>query len=405
MKFGNVFIVFRKEFLDVLRDRRTLISMILLPLGLIPLMIGGLGNFLESQYQRLEERVSPIVVLGADKAPDLIEMVSRNQGFQIITTIRDTALALELLQDRSIQAVLFIPDDFSGRGNSRDSLAASNCVQIWFDRSREESGIVERKIRRELLDYRDRLVSEELERLHLPYSLVEPFVIDSQNRASESQMAGAFLGMILPYMVILLSIAGITYPAIDMTAGEKERRTMETLLISPATRLELVLGKFLTAFLVGMTSAILAVISLAVTFSMFKLPSDGGPAQLQFSFDPVVFGMVFLLLIPITALFASVIIAIAVNARSYKEAQSYIYPIMLLIIFPAMASLLPGMGEDIRTAFIPVVNVSLGLRHAMMGTYDFGLILLTFLSSALYAAFAIFIAVRVFQKESVLLRI
>jgi sodium transport system permease protein len=218
-------------------------------------------------------------------------------------------------------------------------------------------------------------------------------------------MAGAFLGMILPYMVILLTIAGITYPAIDMTAGEKERQTMETLLLSPATRLELVLGKFLTAFLVGMTSAVLAVISLAVTFNMFRLPSDGGPAELPFSFDPVVFGMVFLLLIPMAALFAAVIIAIAVNARSYKEAQSYVYPLMLLIIFPAMASLLPGAGDNVRAALIPIVNVSLGMRHAMMGTYDFNFIALTFLSSALYAAFAILLAVRVFQKESVLLRI
>lgn len=388
-----------------MRDRRTLISMILLPLCLIPLMIGGLGSFLESQYQRLGARVFPIVVLGGEGAPDLVALVSENREFQAITTISDSTLALELLGDRSIQAVLYIPEGFIEHGESESVLVEHGSVQIWFDKSREESSIVERRIRRELLDYRERLVREKLERRALPYSLVEPFVIESQNRASESQMAGAFLGMILPYMVILLSIAGITYPAIDMTAGEKERHTMETLLISPATRLELVLGKFLTAFLVGMTSAVLAVISLAVTFSLFMLPSDGGPAELQFSFDPVVFGMVILLLIPMTALFASVIMAIAVNARSYKEAQSYIYPIMLLIIFPAMASLLPGLEDDIRTAFIPVVNVSLSMRHAMMGTYDAQLILLTFLSSALYAAFAIFIAVRVFQKEKVLLRI
>jgi sodium transport system permease protein len=405
MKLENVFIVFRKEFLDVLRDRRTLISMILLPLGLIPLMIGGLGNFAESQYRKMEELVSPILVIGSSRAPELLASVSESRNVQLITTIQDSTLAREMLEDRSVQAVLFIPDNFDARGQAGDSLTGERSVQIWFDKSRDKSSIVERTVRHALLDYRDDVVEETLRERDLPYTLVKPFGVESLNFASESQMAGAFLGMILPYMVILLTIAGITYPAIDMTAGEKERQTMETLLLSPATRLELVLGKFLTAFLVGMTSAVLAVISLAVTFNMFKLPSDGGPAELPFSFDPAVFGMVFLLLIPMAALFAAVIIAIAVNARSYKEAQSYVYPLMLLIIFPAMASLLPGTGDNVRAALIPVVNVSLGLRHAMMGTCDFNFIALTFLSSALYAAFAIFIAVRVFQKESVLLRI
>ncbi|TKJ40243.1 hypothetical protein CEE37_07920 [candidate division LCP-89 bacterium B3_LCP] len=405
MKLANVFTVFRKEFLDVIRDRRTLISMILLPLGIIPLMIFGLGSFAGKQYQKLEEKSYPVILISESEETWLVNELEDQRGLQVITTVGDTAVSLEMLQDRTVQAILYIPA-VDPAVSGTDPVAENGYdVQIWYDRSRDESSIVERKVRKGLVEYRDMLVRDELQTLGLPYSVVRPFDIQSHNRASDTQMAGAVLGMLLPYMVILMSLTGITYPAIDMTAGEKERHTMETLLISPATRTELVLGKFLTASLVGVISSLLSVVSLAVTFSMLGTTLGAEVSgELQFRIDPVAFGIVVILLVPVATLFAALIIAIAVNARSYKEAQSYVYPIVMLVIFPAMASMMPGVQEDVRMAFVPVVNVSLALRNTMVGTIDFNLVLITFLTSVFYAAIAIFIAVRIFQKESVLLR-
>jgi sodium transport system permease protein len=324
---------------------------------------------------------------------------------QVITTIEDSALALEMLQDRTIEAVLYIPDAFQSSLSSENHSQNVADIQIWFDASRQESDLTENKLTKRLRRYREILVSEELQKRGLPPNLVEPFRIQSVNLAGGSKMAGAVLGMMLPYLIVLLTIVGSTYSAIDLTAGEKERGTMETLLVSPATRLELVLGKFGATMTAGFITAMLAVISLTVTvFAPGSIFSRELGTETTFSMDPAAYLLVFLLLIPVAAFFAAVLIAIAVNARSYKEAQSYVYPVIIISIFPAIASLLPGLENNLKIALIPVVNVSLVLRDAFAGVYEPEMIIMTFLSSFVYAAFAVFIAVRIFQRESVLLR-
>ncbi|MFH1863237.1 MAG: ABC transporter permease [bacterium] len=405
MTWRNVWIVFRKEFLDVVRDRRTIISMILLPILIFPLLTIGLGSFAVGQVEKMEERSSPIIVIGSRWAPELVSTLQVNQKLQTITSIEDSSTALEMLLEHSVYAVIWIPERFENVLASpawkHDSLA----VQIWFDESYIESTVVLDKVRKELNDYRQTIVQKKLTSLGLNETLIKPFSIDSQNRASQKRMASAVLAMFLPYIVILITLTGATYPAIDLTAGEKERGTMETLLVSPASRLELVAGKFLTTMLVAMVTAFLAILSLFATVSMGGAAfQSGSQGEMQFTFDPLALGLLILLLIPAAAFFASALIAIAINARSYKEAQSYVYPLILLVIIPAIGAMMPGVEADVRMAFIPVLNVSLILRSVLMGTYDLTLILMTFLSSIVYALLAIFVAVRVFQKESVLLR-
>lgn len=405
MKLANVWVIYRKEFLDVLRDRRTLMSMILLPIIIFPLLMAGLGGFLQGQMEKLKQRSSPIVVLGSKWAPELIAALKEKPGLQVITTIEDSSLALEMLQDQTIKAVVSIPHHFSLSLDEGMATQPADSIQIWYDGSQQESELVERKVRQRFQEFREALVQKELKARGLSPKLMRPFDILSSNRASPSQMTGVVLGMLLPYMVILLTIVGSTYSAIDLTAGEKERGTMETLLVSPATRLELVLGKFFTTMTVGTITAVLAVISLSATVlapgSVFRAEMGQGA---QFSLDTAAFGMAFLLLIPVAAFFAAILIAIAINARSYKEAQSYVYPVIILAVFPAIVSMLPGIETNAGMALIPVINVSLVLRDAFLGNYDPGLIILTFISSIVYAAGAIFVAVRIFQKESVLLR-
>ncbi len=403
MNLGKVWIIFKKEFLDMVRDRRTIISMILLPIVIFPLLIYGLGSFVSSQVQEMEQRKSPVAIIGNQWSAGL-DVALTGADLQVMTTVKDTSVVLKMLQEHTLQAILVVPENFDAIAGLDRPREDSLKLVIWYDKSSVESEIVMGKIRVALDDYRQLLVQKQLSARHLPYSVIEPFTIQPTNRASASQMAGATLGMFLPYMVILLALTGCTYPAIDLTAGEKERGTMETLLVSPASRLELVLGKFLTTMLIGLITATLTVISLFVSFlsgaSVFQ--QGGGSASLHL--EPLAFIMIFLLFIPVAALFASVLIAIAVNARSYKEAQSYVYPLIILSIIPAITSMMPGVEASVRLALTPVVNVSLTLRNALMGIYDGNLILLTFLSSLVYAAIGIFIAVRVFQKESVLLR-
>ncbi len=401
MKLRNVWIVFRKEFLDIIRDRRTIFSMILLPVVVFPGLMYGVGMMMTSQMQKLEERRSVIAVQGSRWAPVLLGDLQARSDLQVISSIQDSTILLQQLLEHQILALIIIPVDFESQLASDEARPDTLQVRVLYDKSYQESEIVRDKVEAVLTQYRQREIQGQLKRRNLPPSVVEPFVIEWDNRASEIKMAGAMLGQLLPYMVILLTIVGCMYPAIDLTAGEKERGTMETLLVSPATRLELVLGKFLTTMLAGLITTALTVVS---QFTGLSTMLRGTGEGMSFQLNPAAVALVFIMFIPLSAMIAALLIAIAVSARSYKEAQSYISPLMILMILPAITSMVPGLEVDWRLAFVPVVNVSLILRNAFIDIYDPTLITLTFFSTVVYAGFALFVAVRIFQKETVLLR-
>lgn len=407
MNLRKVWIIFRKEFLDIIRDRRTLISMVLLPIAVIPLLMLGVSGMMSSQIEKLEKRNSPVILLNSRWAPELLEVLQDTPGLQVVHSIQDTGTAVAMLEDRTVLAVIRVPEGFENCFTAGRDWTDSLMVRIEYDKSNQESQMAMEKVKDALNSYRRRIVQRQLDLMNLSPHLMEPFSIQTVNRASEAQMTGAVLGMFLPYLVIILAMTGCTYPAIDLTAGEKERGTMETLLVCPASRMDLVLGKFLTTMLAGFITAVLTILSMTITLisgsSMFS--NEMGGAGLSLSLDPVALLLVFLLFIPLVALFASLLIAIAINARSYKEAQSYVYPLLILVIIPAITSMMPGVETQTRMALIPVVNVSLILRDALMGIYNPTLIALTFITSIAYAGIGIFITFRVFQKETVLLRI
>ena len=240
-------------------------------------------------------------------------------------------------------------------------------------------------------------------------SLISPFDTKKQNIAPPEKVGGATFGGFIGYMVILLCMTGAIYPAIDLTAGEKERGTMETILSSPIPRLYLVLGKFCLVLSAALATASLSVLSMGVSFSLIRHfgGSSGGrgeAVQLLFQLGPKAVLSVFLMALPLAVLFSAVLMTIALFAKTYKEAQSYLTPMTFLVVIPAVASLLPGVELTPKLALVPILSTSLVCKEIMTGTYHWNWMALIFGSSCVYAAVAIFIAVKTFQRESVLFR-
>ena len=213
----------------------------------------------------------------------------------------------------------------------------------------------------------------------------------------------------IPYFVILLCLTGAMYPAMDLTAGEKERGTIETLLCSPVSRTHLVLGKFLMVLTASIVTALLSIASMAVSFDVGKkmlLAFTGGAASpaLQITITGKAIAAIFLVVLPLAVFFSAALLAISIFAKSFKEAQSYISPLMIAVVLPAVAALLPGVELTPALALVPVLNTSLVGKEIVTGTYHWNLIALIFLSSSAYAGVAIAIAVKLFQREDVLFR-
>jgi sodium transport system permease protein len=197
------------------------------------------------------------------------------------------------------------------------------------------------------------------------------------------------------------------YPAIDMTAGEKERRTMEMLLSAPAGRAEIVLGKILVAITASFMTAVLTIISFRVSslFGMKAIRSGRQPQLImEIPLDAKTFGLIFVSIIPMAILSATLMIAIATMAKSYKEAQSYLSPLLLVAIIPAMVSLLPGVKLNAGMALIPIVNFSQLIKELMLGDWSWTGFTLTLVSNLIYAAIAFTAAVKVFKNERILFR-
>jgi len=396
MDLDDVRTIYLKELRDILRDRRTLIAMILVPILVFPLIIGGTGAFMLSQIRKTERAPSRICVEGLRRSSDLYVLLSGEPGLRVV----DLPEPMDALSEGRIDAVLRVDGDLDGGVGSGER---PRCI-IFYDSAELRSESAKRKIEQVLSGYSSGLVSAELARRGIDSGILEPFEIERKNIAPEEKIGGSILGGILPYIFIFLMITGAMYPAIDLTAGEKERGTMETLLSSPAGRLEITLGKFLTVLSASMFTAILGIMSMftAIRIGVAFIPQISG-RFVQYNL-PLISSIV-LIMLPLACFFSALLISIAILARSYREAQSYISPLMIAVLLPLIIAMGPGIKLDMRLAIVPVLNVSLLFREFLVGEYEWKYIGTVFLSSLAYASAALYIAVVAFRREEVLFRI
>lgn len=402
MSLRNVGIVYRKELIDSLRDRRTLISMIAVPLLIMPLLMIGFGVVSVALLGQAMREIPKVMILGGEDSPRVMAELGRVKDVEIVPSQADYA---DEISNKQIRAAVEIPAGFDGK------LAAGEqaTVKIYMYEGELKSSFGADRLQQFFQKLRDRAVHEQLEARHLPESLARPFDIVQKNVAPPEKVGGAILGGLVPYFVILLCMTGAMYPAMDLTAGEKERGTIETILCSPVSRTHLVLGKFLMVLTASIATAILAIVSMSASFGAGKrlllgVVSNEADAALQITITGKAIASIFLVVLPIAVFFSAALLALSLFAKSYKEAQSYISPLMIVMVMPAIAALLPGVELTPILALIPVLNTSLVSKEIIAGTYHWSLIAVIFLSSSAYAALALAIAVKLFQREDVLFR-
>ena len=402
MSMRNIGIVYRKELMDSLRDRRTLISTIVMPLLLIPVMTIGFGSFAISMVKKAQQETPRVMVLGGEDSPKILAAIQRIPGTQFAPPAEDYA---RQISNKVIRAAVRLPAGFAAALQSGEPAH----VEIYVYEGELKSEIAGQKLRAFFDDLRQRTIESRLAERNLSPGLLRPFEIAKKNVAPEEKVSAALSSAMLPYLVILMCLTGAMYPAMDLTAGEKERGTMETILTSRVSRIDLVLGKFLLVLTASIATALLAVISMGFSSGMAAkmfagdLPPQAA-AQFQLSLSPRALAAVFMLVVPVAVLFSSALLAVSLFAKTYKEAQSYISPLMIVVIVPAVASLMPGVELNWRLALVPILNTSLVSKEIFTGTYHWNFIAAIFASSCVYAGIALAAAVHLFQREDVLFR-
>lgn len=407
MNLRDTLTVYRKELRDALRDRRTLISMFLVPAVIMPAILLLFGTATYHVVKKAHAQPPVIGVLGGVDSPAVKAALDTQPGFVLVAAPDDWR---ERIADKRLRAVVEIPANFEA------SLAASGSaeVKIFHYEGELKSGFAVGELRKFFTGLRERTLAERLKARDLPASFARPFEIRTENVAPPEKVGGNTFGGFIPYLLILLSFTGVIYPAIDLMAGEKERGTLEALLCSPASRLDIVLGKFLLVLTVSLTTVACSLLSMTVSLlagGLVMLGSGRMAAQLSGaagaalpSLDPLGLVGVVILVLPLAVLFAAVALMISLFARTQKEAQTYIAPLVAVVLLPAVAGMLPGVELGSALALVPVLNVALACKELVSGAWPWTQLALIFGSTCLYAAAALAGCVRMFSRESVLFR-
>jgi sodium transport system permease protein len=381
--------IYRKELLEMARDRRTLISMVLVPIIAMPLLFKVAGFVLSSSDKQAEHE-GVVVAVPEHLAMPGLEDALRGAGLQLKVSA-DPREAVEKKQ--AAAGAVEAP-----------SPAGEPVVRLYVDRSRAASDKAADKLRIALDGLKAERVREALAGSGVSEKVLTPFAVDKVDVAPKGKKGKTALGGMIGYIVILLMFSGCMYPALDMTAGEKERRTLEILLASPATRQEIVLGKILAASTAAFITALLNVLSLAYAFSSGIVGKEMHEALEGMAVDGRQIGLVLVAVLPTAVTAAAVMITISAFAKSFKEGQSYLTPLMMLVVFPAVVGMLPGVETNSTLMLLPVFNVSQLIKQIFSGEATAGGFAMSFGSNFLYATVAFIVAVRIFQREDVLFR-
>jgi len=402
MSLRNIGIVYRKELREALRDRRTVIASVVIPLFLFPLLSVGFGTLVSSIVDKTKEASPKIMVIGGDDSPGVLASLKATPKVEIVPAAPNWK---DLIVEKQIPAAIEIPSGFDKSVVDQKKLE----VMIYNYSGDLKSDIAAGKMDTALKAYRDDVVKKRVVAQKLPVEVLEPFEVTQKNIAPpEKSGAALFFGGFIAYIVVFLCFNGGMHPAIDLTAGEKERGTMETILSSPISRAHLVVGKFLLVLTTALSTAALSVISMAISFALVHALQaktiQAGKEGIEMHIGVGAALSVFIMAIPLAVLFSSILLMIASFAKSHKEAQTYIMPMVFIIIIPAIAAMLPGVDLNAKLALVPILNVSLLCKELVIGTYHWNFIAIIFTSTCAYAAVALFLAVKMFQRESVLFR-
>lgn len=407
MNWRGIFTVYWKELRDTLRDRRSLMSMIIIPTVVMPgLVLGSIA--VASKAERSARRdVHAVTIIGGEDSPAIVAELKQNQNLRFLPYTEDWK---EKISNKDLRAAVEVPPGFEAGLKA----GAAPEVKVYNFSGEARSRYASDELHQYFDQLRQKTVASQLAARGLPATLIKPFELRKQNVAAPEKVGGAIFGGMIPYVIILLCFTGAMYPALDLTAGEKERGTMETLLCSPVSRTTLVLGKFLMVLTGSLSAVTMSVVSMTLSSIVGGLVMSGGGAKAAaqvasrggpaFTIDPVgVLGVV-ALVVPLAVLFAAVVFTVSLFAKSYKEGQSYVTPLIFIVIVPAMAAMFPGVDLNAKLALVPLLNVSLAAKEMLSGVWNWPQLALIFGSTAVYAAVALSLAVRMFKRESVMFR-
>jgi sodium transport system permease protein len=387
-----IFVVFAKEVLENLRDRRVLLSAFFFGVLLAPLIFAFATTMLSKRTVREQDEALKLAVVGAARAPNLLQFLKEN-GTQIETVDYDAAAAMQAVTSGERDVVMIIPEDYAKRLSAGEPAP----IDILFDSSNTSSGAASRATR--LINvYGTQLAALRLLVRGVSQQTIDPIDIRSVDVATPAGRSLMILGM-LTYFCLMSMLMGGFYLAIDTTAGERERGTLESLLGLPIRREALIAGKILATSTYMAVSLLLTLITFSIALRFVPLEALGMSAN----FGARVVAMIFFIMVSFVPVGAGLMTVVASFTRSNREAQTWLSLVLLIPLAPIMLAVVHSTRPTMGLMLVPSLSQHLLATALLRGDPIEPLQwLVSALSTMLVGAGFILLAMKLYRSEAIL---
>lgn len=384
--------VFKKETREMFRDKRVRSAAFFGPIFLIAGLMCLFG-FIFTTIGKKENQKVHVVKTSAMEA-DLL----KKAGIQVIN-VANADEGRKLVATGKARVVL----EFTPRHKDGQLV-----VNAYLDPKNQPGEIALAAVQSIYRVVNQKVVDQLLESKGIPKTAQEPVKIERKEvLVGEKGGASEFLVSMLPYLIVVWAFYGAMSIAGDLVAGEKDKNTLETLLITPVRRTDIVLGKFLALGLISLMSSMSSLIGMALV-AIIKPPGTEIMFKSGFGLTPTSALLIFAVMVPLVALFSAILVAVSSYARNPREAQTYLTQVSFVVIMPAVFSQFIGLldaGNAFWVNYIPILNAANNIRLALLGKPDFAGVATTVVISTILAAIALRITVVLFNREEVLVRV
>ena len=392
-----------KEIKHLFRDTKTIVQTVVVPTFITPLLIGGIFWYVGSIATEETKKTYDISVYSSSGSP-LIDEISKSERLQINNEASIEAVVEAVTQDNS-EIGLVLEDSFL------EDLVSNNSAQLTiYSKDIDTFSQAQSIVLNIVDDFEDTIRSNRLELLNLDENYVNPITINEEDLTTEEESAGSIFGAILALFFVMYVISGAMYPAIDLGAGEKERGTMETLISTNISSVDIIIGKMLSVTSSAILTATFSMLGFAIPLVVIFLFYADSVNEYFFALlsaivNPIALLGVFVLIIPLSIFMGAFLLAISVYAKTPKEAGLLLGNVLIVFIIPCYIPLInPGLELDFVGALIPCYNLALITNNLIAGTVDWFLYSVALISTIVYCCIAIYITYIMFDDENVIFR-
>lgn len=392
-----------KEIKHLFRDTKTIVQTVVVPTFITPLLLGAIFWYVGSIATEETKKTYDISTYTSTESnlitqlndSDRLNVLTEASIDEVITSVTDGVTEIGLVLDKSFL------NDLESDSSAKITIYSKN-IDTFSQAKSLVTNIID--------DFEEAERNERLVALNLTNEYVNPIVIEEEDLTTEQESAGSIFGAILALFFVMYVMSGSTYPAVDLGAGEKERGTMETLISTNISSVDIIIGKMLSVTTSAVLTATFSMLGFAIPMVVIFLFYADSVNEYLFSLlsallNPVAFLGVFILIIPLSVFMGAFLLAISVYAKTPKEAGLLLGNVLIIFIVPCYIPLInPGLELDFVGALIPCYNLALITNNLIAGTVDWFLYGVALVSTIVYCCIAIYVTYIMFDDENVIFR-